>query len=197
MTLELKDIDEKYRVDPEGLQMRFLTRDEVIEYSSNPKYNLTNDFLDRSLKNGDHCLAILDGNTIASYGWYSTKPTKVTGEFQLNFRNDWVYMHHGFTNPDYRGKRLHAIGMAKATETFTEKGYKGLVSIVASENAASLKSTRRLGYVETGKLYLFARMNRYLVIQSFAAKKSGVFLSPLSEDLNSLVINKPTPDKVA
>ena len=197
MTLEDKDIDNKYKQSPEGLEIRFLSETEILEYSRNPDYQLTDDFLGRALENGDRCLAILDGDKLASYGWYSTKPTKVTGQFQLHFSNQWVYMHHGYTNPNYRGKRLHAIGMARATKLFTEMGYKGLVSIVASENAASLKSTRRLGYRENGKIFLFARMNRYLVMQSIGARRAGLYMSAMDESFNSIVLNKPQEIQVA
>ncbi|SMF18592.1 GNAT family N-acetyltransferase [Pseudobacteriovorax antillogorgiicola] len=198
MTLELKNIDSKYLKDPEApIVGRFLTPEEIKKFSKNSKYQLTNDFLPESLDHGDMCFGFVDGDVLAAYGWYSKKPTRVTNEFAVNFSNDWVYMHHGYTNPDYRGKRLHAIGMAKAVAAFQEQGYRGLVSIVASENSNSLKSVKRMGYELTGKIYLFARLNRYLVYQDKGAKDCGMWLSPRHETLNAYVMNRPENDRSA
>lgn len=190
MTLIEKDIDPKNFTVPEGMVCRPLSKEEVLRYSKVEKYQLTEDFLEQSLDNDDVCLAILEGEELASYGWYSKHPTKVTGEFNLHFSDRWVYMHHGYTNPDFRGKRLHAIGMANATRIFTEQGFDGLCSIVASENAFSLKSTRRLGYVETGKIFIFATLGRYLVAHSPGAHRTAMWLSPKTEELKSWIINE-------
>lgn len=192
MTLELGDIAEKYLVDaPDGMDMRFLTPAEVRAFSKNPDYDLDEPFIEESLANGDRCLAILDGDILASYGWYAKGPTKVTGEFNLNFTSDWVYMFRGYTNPAYRGKRLHAIGMARAAKIVTEEGYKGLTSIVASTNAASLKSVVRLGYKLTGRIYLAARLNHYFAFHNSGAKAAETWVTSRREGPKVHLLNLP------
>lgn len=192
MTLELKDVAEKYLVDaPDGMQIKFLSEAEVREFAKNPAYDLDQAFIDESLANGDQCLAIVDGDKLASYGWYGKGATKVTGEFNLNFTSDWVYMFRGYTNPAYRGKRLHAIGMAHAVKTFTEQGYKGLTSIVASTNAASLKSCERLGYTLTGRIYLAARLNHFFAIHNAGAKASGTWVTGRRKGPKVHLVNLP------
>lgn len=187
MSLQTKDVDPKYLNDPEsGLQGRFLSKAEVLAFAQNPKYQLTADYLSRSLENDDQCFAFVDNGVLAAYGWYSTKPTRVTGEFQVHFPDSWVYMHHGYTNPDYRGQRLHAIGMAQAARNFEQRGFHGLVSIVAGDNANSLKSVKRLGYRLTGRIYLFGRFNRYLVYPNAGAMQAKMGLTALREDITAM-----------
>ena len=103
----------------------------------------------------------MDGDFLASYGWYSTKPTAISDELNLHFDPQWVYMYKGYTHPSYRGQRLHAIGMAKALEAFSEEGYKGLISYVATNNYASLKSVYRMGYRNIGKVKVVKKFNKY------------------------------------
>lgn len=192
MTLSLSDVDSKYLETPSnGMIIKFLDKEEVLSFAKNPEYDLTPDFLKLALKNEDKCMAILDGDVLASYGWYSTEPSVVTGEFKLNFTEDWVYMHRGYTNHNYRGKRLHAIGMAHATKAFTEEGFLGLTSIVASNNASSLKSVIRLGYRLTGRIYLFAKLNHYFVVHSLGAKYAEMWLTPFKRTTLAHLFNRP------
>src|SRR5690606_1757131 len=65
----------------------------------------------------------------------------------------WVYMYKGYTLPEYRGRRLHGLGMARAMRAYVEEGKHGLVSYVDVMNEASLKSCRRMGYRELGLLF--------------------------------------------
>ena len=59
-------------------------------------------------------------------------------------------MYQGFTHPDYRGRRLHGIGMAGALQAVTEEGYRGLISCVETDNSRSLRSCLRMGYIVFG-----------------------------------------------
>ncbi|MDB4995287.1 MAG: Acetyltransferase family, partial [Myxococcaceae bacterium] len=108
----------------------------------------------KSLADGDCCYGILDGDTLASYGWYSKRPTMMTDDLRFHFDPDYVYMFKGFTLPAYRGKRLHAIGMARALAAYAELGSKGILSYVESNNFASLRSCRRMGYDDIGTIVI-------------------------------------------
>ncbi len=133
---------------------RFLTNAELQRYSQDPSLQLDQEFLRLATSKGDRCFAILDGETLASYGWYSTKPTVVDDELSLRFHPDYAYMYKGFTHPNYRGQRLHAVGMGMALNAYLAAGSKGIVSYVEALNLASLKSCYRLGYQDFGKVYI-------------------------------------------
>jgi hypothetical protein len=148
--------DARYRcffLEPERL--RALGRDAANE--------MPPEFLDEALGKGDECFGILDGEQVASYGWYATTPTTIDPpDLRLHFGAQYVYMYKGFTHPKYRGQRLHAIGMTRALESYRGRGYKGLVSYVEANNFSSLKSVYRMGYTEFGRITLTRVGGRYL-----------------------------------
>ena len=126
-------------------------------YAADPANGLTSDFVDEAARKGDRCCALFDGDALVSYGWYSTRPTRlmeVVGSPVLHFNPSYVYMYHAFTRPSYRGQRLHAIGMAAALVAFVKDGHEGLISYVDSSNLASLKSFHRMGFREFGHMVL-------------------------------------------
>src|SRR5262245_60714122 len=57
-----------------------LDRQVLLSFSDRPEYELTPQFVISALEKGDECHAILDGDELASYGWYSEKPTLLNDE---------------------------------------------------------------------------------------------------------------------
>lgn len=155
--------------------IKFLDQDELLQQSKDPENRLSQRFLDTVFEKNDHCLAIMDGDKIASYGWYSNKPTRILQNIDLHYSSDWVYMYNGLTKPDYRGMRLHAVGMSYATRYFTEQGYKGLISYVESNNFASMKSVTRMGYEIFGSIYILSAFDRFISFSSAGCKDYGFF----------------------
>jgi hypothetical protein len=80
-------------------------------------------------------------------------------------------MYKGFTHNDYRGKRLHAIGMTRALQHYLSIGYKGIVSYVESINFDSLKSCFRMGYSVFGTVYVFQAFGRYYGLSTPGCRK--------------------------
>lgn len=103
-------------------------------------------FYRAAAERGDWCHGMFDGGSIASYGWYATEPVPGLDGFWITFSPRYVYMHQGFTVPVYRGRQLHAYGMARAALEAAADGYRGLISFVEVQNEPSLRSVARLGY---------------------------------------------------
>jgi hypothetical protein len=160
--------DARYRcafLEPERL--RALGRDPVNEMPTG--------FLDEALGKGDECYAILEGERLASYGWYARTPTTLDlPDLKLHFRPVYVYMYKGFTHPDYRGQRLHAIGMTRALESYLARGYRGLIAYVEANNFGSLKSVHRMGYSDIGRITLIRLAGRYLARASRGCQAYGL-----------------------
>lgn len=156
-------------------QAGFLDAEELDRYVAQPEYGLTDQFVRRELSMGHECFAIRDGQSLATYGWYSTTPTHFTDDLSVRFDRRWVYMHSGFTHPAYRGRRLHAFGMTIVLTLYRARGFKGLVSIVHSNNAASLKSCARMGYRHFGTIYT-ARPGRLLGLRRPSRRLDRVFI---------------------
>ncbi|NOG43914.1 MAG: GNAT family acetyltransferase [Calditrichaeota bacterium] len=152
MTVTMDSLDPKYLEGNEKYTYRFLTNEELKEYSKDENNFISPEFLEHAIEKGDYCYAVLDGDVLASYGWYSAKPTEINEELSLHFDDSWIYMFKGYTSLDYRGQRLHAIGMARSLKAFAEKGFKGIISYVETNNYASLRSCERMGYKNFGKV---------------------------------------------
>ncbi|MBA3540748.1 MAG: GNAT family acetyltransferase [Deltaproteobacteria bacterium] len=153
MSLMPEHIDRSFLTAEPDLQWGFLdgeTLQRALSHVSDSDMDQT--FVRSAIGGGDRCYGALDGDILASYGWYATKPTEVTEGLELRFSDQWAYMYKGYTPKAYRGRRLHGIGMARAMMAFVDEGYKGLVSYVDAANEASLKSCARLGYQTFGTL---------------------------------------------
>ena len=134
---------------------RLIDGQELHEFARDPANEMSRDFLDAALARGDQCYGIVDRGRLAAYGWYAFGPTPIgIPGMLLHFRRGYVYMYKGFTSVDYRGQRLHAIGMTRALAHYLAGGYQGIVSYVESTNFDSLKSCFRMGYGVFGTIYL-------------------------------------------
>jgi len=103
-------------------------------------------FCEEAAARGDWCHCIMDGDTIASYGWYATGAVPALDDIWIRFSPSYLYMYKGFTSPAYRGLKLHAYGMARAAAHAVDNGYRGPISFVEVQNEGSLRSVARLGY---------------------------------------------------
>lgn len=177
MTLE--KVDPTFLECPAHFTPMFLDEAQLRAFAEEPGNGLSVSFLQEALGKGDQCYAILDGETLASYGWYSRKPTRIDPpHLNLHFNDDYVYMYKGFTDPGYRGQRLHAIGMNRALQHYLEQGRTGLISYVESSNYESLKSVFRLGYVQFGSIYLSKIFQRYPRLYSGRCRQLGFRVEP-------------------
>jgi GNAT superfamily N-acetyltransferase len=179
-------LDSKY-------QAGFLGTKDVWRYAADPQNDLDEESVRRALAAKDECFAIREGDRVAAYGWYSRAATShISDTLRLHFDPEWVYMYRGFTHPDYRGQRLHAIGMTMALERYLARGAKGFVSVVESDNKASLKSCYRMGYHDFGTIYevrlarVFgirnpknALLRRHLVFRTPGCRAFGFWLEAL------------------
>jgi hypothetical protein len=141
---------------------KILSEAELREFARDAANEMSPEFVDGALARGDQCYAIRDGNRLAAYGWYAfgSTPIDLPG-LVLHYRKGCVYMYKGFTHKDYRGQRLHAIGMTRALRHYLAAGFDGIVSYVESTNFDSLKSCFRMGYSVFGTVYVVKIFGRY------------------------------------
>jgi len=164
-----------------GYSYGFLGRDPIVSFAADAQYEMNEAFLRGAFAKDDRCYGIVDGNILASYGWYSTKPTvALTDDLELHFDPSFVYMYKGFTHERYRGQRLHAAGMALALQEYRAEGSRGIVSYVESNNFSSLKSCYRMGYAAFGRIVVLRAIGRYFIHASEGCKARGFDLVPLA-----------------
>jgi hypothetical protein len=157
-----------------------LDREALRSFSRTDDYELTPEFVVEALDKGDECHGILHGDELASYGWYSARPTLLNDELRVHFSREYLYMFKGFTLRKHRGQRLHAIGMTLALMKYRAAGYKGLVSIVETNNFDSLKSCYRMGYLPCGNIRYAKLARTYLIRGDAGCKAFGFDLRPVS-----------------
>lgn len=174
--LRVSEVDARFLELDRRFEHRFLDTDALLGFSAVAKYDLPRSFLDQALAKGDQCYGILDGDRLASFGWYSTVPTMVSDDLRLRFDARHVYMYKGFTDPDYRGQRLHAIGMSWALKLYRERGSQGLVSYVDANNFDSLRSCARMGFQTVGQIYFMRTAGRYWIHTDAACRAFGLSL---------------------
>lgn len=158
----------------------FLDKDKLLDFSKIEEHDLPHDFLESAISKGDECYAITEEENLASYGWYSNKDT-LTNVHQLSFCFDskYMYMYKGLTKKNYRGQKLHAVGMSWALNRYIEKGFSGIVSYVDSTNFDSLKSCWRMGYEKAGAIYVFRIFGKVFHFPSRSCKKFNIRLKSL------------------
>src|SRR3954468_5637365 len=109
---------------PDRFRFVKLEAQDLFKYAKTPEYEIASDFLIQALEKGDECYAILDGDVLASYGWYSRNPTLTnSSDLILHFDRSYIYMYKAFTLERYRGQRLHAVGVTRCLSLFQSLGF--------------------------------------------------------------------------
>jgi hypothetical protein len=159
----------------------FLPPAQLMELARS-EYELSPAFVDEACAKGDECYGFLDGGVLASYGWYSRRPTRIdVPTLMLHFDPAYVYMYKGFTHPRYRGQRLYGAGMTCALRAYRGRGYRGLVSYVECNNFSSLKSCYRMGYSGFGHIFLMSLRGRYIIRCDEGCRQRRFELKPAIE----------------
>lgn len=175
---------------PSDTEFRFLTVSEIEAFAEEPANGFVASHVDRARHGTDLCFAGLVDGRLASYGWYALDGGSSVGDHGLLMRGpaNAAYMHGGFTHPDFRGRRLHGIGMGRALKALSDRGIEALVSDVDWANHASLKSCDRLGYQRLGTLFSFGVGNRRLVWMPRQARSLGITTERVKEPERSASI---------
>lgn len=177
--VRVSQADPRYLAIDPRFQHGFLDEATLQRFSEDPRYDLSPQFLDEALAKGDRCYGILEGDRLASFGWYSAVSTRISDDLRFCFDRRYVYMYKGFTDPDYRGQRLHALGMTWALTQFLEHGAEGLVSYVDATNFDSLRSCYRMGYTDVGQIYCLRAGTQYWIHADAGCRGAGVSLEAL------------------
>ncbi len=172
MTLRVEDIDPKYLGEVAPFSCHRATAAEFANLRGAAELAPPS-FYEGAARRGDWCYYVRDGETIASYGWYSTREVPVVDDTSISFSASFVYMYKGFTRPEHRGHQLHAYGMAHAAAGAVADGYQGLISYVEIHNAGSLRSCARLGYRTFGTCFRARVLGKTMTFSSSGCEPYG------------------------
>jgi hypothetical protein len=177
--IQVSEPDPGYLAIDPHFQHGFLDRATLRRFCDDPRYDLSPEILDEALGRGDECYGILDGDRLASFGWYSAVPTRISDSLRFCFDRRYVYMYKGYTDPDDRGRYLRALGMTLALQRFRERGAAGVVSYVDATNFDSLRSCYRMGYTDVGRIYCLRAGGYYWIHPDAGCREAGVSLEVL------------------
>jgi len=177
--MAIERVNPAFTTCPDPYRGLFLSAEMLREFGRDPANEMPEAFLDEALAKGDECFALLAGNRLAGYGWYSSGPTRIDPpDLVLHPGGRFVYMYKGFTHVAHRGRRLHAIGMTLALQAYLARGFRGLVSYVESNNFASLKSVGRMGYEIFGTIAVLKAFGAICTRSSAGCRDLGVRVAP-------------------
>ena len=159
-----------------AFQWQFLDESQMFELARNPDNHLTESFVQTALEKGDACYAGFDGETLAYFGWYSNKPTDDEG-LTFHFSPDYMYGYAAVTDPKYRGRRLHTISMNRALREHLGRGFKGVVSTIASHNFGSLRSISHFDVQDIGYIFVLKIGRHAWIHASRGCREHGFFLA--------------------
>ncbi len=185
--LLLGDLAPVYLEKPSEYWFGFLDADQARHYAKEPDNDMSEEFVEDALAHGEECYAALDGDVLCNYGWYTSEPAHVRKDIYFAFDGTYKYMHKGFTDPRYRGKRLHAFGMALACKEYTERGFKGFLSLMEAHNLNARRVAYRLGYEDAGNIYIAMMFGRYRSYSDRTSRAYGCKFFPLTDG------SRPTP----
>lgn len=157
----------------------FLDEARIRELARDPAHGMDEEFVDAVLARGDRCYAIFDGDRLANYCWYARGTTPLEDDLVLHFDTRYVYVYKCWTMPEYRGRRLHGIGMSMALRELAEDGCRGILAWVESTNYRSLSSGARMGHKEFGTIRYARLGGRYLIWEDRGCREHGFHLEVL------------------
>lgn len=127
---------------------------EIKKFEYNTQ-RLSEDFIHYVHTIGDICYVFTDKKKIINYCWYSGKPSAIDDYHIIHFNPDYLYAYNAYTEEEYRGKRLHGLGMAQMVQVaHYEMQKNGLIGFIDIQNYKSMRSCERLGYKKKGIVFL-------------------------------------------
>jgi hypothetical protein len=124
------------------------------------EYDMTPAFVEEAFARGDDCYTLRDGDRLVSFSWYSRRSTPISEGLAVRLDPSWIYSYKSFTHPDYRGQRLHGITLSLALRSYADRGWRGAIGFVRSNNFPSRRSLARAGWRPFGAIVLVRILGR-------------------------------------
>ncbi len=131
---------------------------EMADYADDAVYELDPGFIPQAIARGDCCMGVFAAGRLVSYSFNSGCAIGFHPVLRYRLPPGWIYHFKAFTVPAWRGRRLHALGVAAAVRKFaTRPAYNGLATLVIEANHSSLRSFERLGFRVAHRFFVLRR----------------------------------------
>lgn len=137
------------------LNCRFLTAEELLQFSKYPVYDLDSTMHQRILSGQDICYAMLINGTPVSYCWFALDSIEAQHSAGLaaSFPKNVAYFYKTYTLPEYRGKGLSQDVLISAIQVLKQQNYKHLFGVIEIVNRPSKSSCTQIGFQNIGLAY--------------------------------------------
>lgn len=170
----LESVDAELSRCPPRYAHGFLDEAAIRRFSRDPANHLPGSFVDDALSHGDLCYGLFDGGVLASFGWYSRRPTPLDHGLVFHVGPGHVYKYNSYTRPEHRAQRLHAKGAMHALHELRRQGATALVGFIDGANQSSRKSWRRMGALELGTVYVLRTDDRCFLHVDAGCRRYGL-----------------------
>jgi len=130
-----------------------------------------------AMARGDAAYVILDDERLANIGLYAALPTPVLDDLIVHFDAPSRYMYRGYTQREYRGRRLHALGILRAAQELFDRQVPALVTVCERTNYPATISVLRMGWRRRGTVFRIAIGPSTLVGRTPSARALGMRLA--------------------
>jgi hypothetical protein len=158
---------------PDGASIRVLTEAELLHFASDPSLDMTHASIKASCARGDVCFGYVEGQTLVSYSWYSTAPTRAEPGLWVRFAEGYSYSYKSFTLPSHRGRHLQHILLRAAEASRTAQGLRYNVDYIHVLNLPSITADRRYGNRPIGYAVIARWFGNIYPFHSPGAKRHG------------------------
>jgi hypothetical protein len=164
---------EKTKTPPNGFTARFVEMDEVLEYCSNPAFELSTRSVKSAFARGDVCTGMFHKDELVAYMWRSTSLAPHTGNINVETHKPYRYGYKALTLREYRGKHIPEFLAPVSGRYYIERGYPYSIGFVETHNFASRRSELRRGSYEVGHAGYITLFSRVYTFRTKGVRETG------------------------
>jgi hypothetical protein len=160
--------------DAPGLEMRFLTAEEIARFASDEGYRYSPTFASAAMARGDRCFGILERDRLVCYCWYANSSAPVFDDVEVAVDRPFIYGYNAYTDQAHRGRGLHIVGIDAASSVLRSEGFNAITAYIESDNLAPLTAARKMGERFVGFVLLFRAFGRFRWFATSGCRKGGL-----------------------
>ena len=160
-----------------GLELRFLTRDEIARFASDEGYRYSPTFASEAMTRGDRCFGVLERDRLVCYCWYAHGAAPVFDDIEVVVDRPFIYGYNAYTDQTHRGRGLHILGIDGAASEFRREGFSAITAYIEADNLAPLMSARKMGEQFVGFVVLYRAFGRFRWFATSGCRQGGLRLS--------------------
>jgi hypothetical protein len=103
---------------------------------------------------GDEIYAVFEDDRLANIACYAAGRTPLMHDLEVHFAAPSLYTYRNFTQPFFRGRRLHAAGLLGAASELFARGVPQILALCEWTNYPAMISLRRMGWQRSGVVWL-------------------------------------------